>query len=57
MAMATAMAIGYGNVDSNGDRDGNSNKDGNIYCNGDGHGKGNNDKGRVASSCAGNVQR
>ncbi len=44
---ATVTKIGYVDVDG---RDGNSN------CNGDSHGKGNNDKGRVASSCAGNVQ-
>ncbi len=48
------MAIGYGNVNSNGNGYGNSG--GNGDCNGHGHGDGNNDKGRVASLCAGNVQ-
>jgi hypothetical protein len=51
--MATAMSEG----DGNGDRVGNGNRDGDGDRNGDGHGKGNNGKGRVASSCAGNVQR
>jgi hypothetical protein len=47
-----AMADGNGHSDgvSNGDVDGNGD------CNGDGHGKGNHYKGRVASSCAGDVQ-
>jgi hypothetical protein len=53
--MAMATAIGYGNVDKNGDGDSNGNGNGN--CNGKGHGDSNNDEGRVASSCAGNVQR
>ena len=50
---ATAMGGGDGNGDGvcNGDGDGDGN------CNGDSHGKSNNDKGRVASSCASNVQR
>ncbi len=52
--MATAMAIGYGDVDSDGNGD--SDGDGNGDCNAKGHGNSNNDKGRVASSCAGNVQ-
>jgi hypothetical protein len=49
---ATAMGGGDGNGDGvcNGDGDGDGN------CNGDSHGKSNNDKGRVASSCASNVQ-
>ncbi len=34
---------------------GNGNGDG-VGCNGDGHGEGDDDKGRVASSYAGNVQ-
>jgi hypothetical protein len=42
MARATATVMADGNA--NGD------------CNGNGHGEGNNDKGSVASSCAGNVQ-
>ncbi len=46
---ATAMAIGYRDVDSNGDIDGNGDSDSN--CNGKGQFDGNN------SSCAGNVQR
>ncbi len=55
-----AMAIGYGyvdddvNGDSDGDNDGNGDGDGNR--NGKGHSYSNNDKGRVVSSCAGNVQ-
>jgi hypothetical protein len=48
------MAMGNGNGDGNGV--GNKDRDGNGNCNGYSHGKGNNDKGRVASSCAGNVQ-
>ncbi len=51
-----AMAIGYGNLDSDGNRDSNSDGDSNGDCNGDGHSEGDNDKGRVASSCASNVQ-
>jgi hypothetical protein len=57
---ATAMVMGDGNGDGNrlcnSNRDGNGNCNGNGDCNGDGHGKCNNDKGRVASSCVGNVQ-
>ncbi len=49
--MTLAMAS-----DGNKDRAGNDNKDGNGNRNGNSHGKGDNDKGRVASSCAGNVQ-
>ncbi len=49
--MATAM----GNANGNGV--GNSDGDGDGDCYGNGHSKGNNDKGRVDSSCAGNVQR
>ncbi len=51
----TVMAMGDGN--GGGNRVGNGNGDGNGDCNGNSHGKGNNDKGRVASSCASNVQR
>ena len=51
----TAMAMGDGNGD--GDRVGNNDGDGNGNHNGNGYSKGNNDDGRVASSCAGNVQR
>ncbi len=46
------MGNGNGNGDGVGDNDG----DGNSDCNGDGHGEGYDDKGRVASSCAGDVQ-
>jgi hypothetical protein len=52
--MATAMAMGDGNGDSDGV--GNSDVDGNGDCNGNGHSEGNHYEGRVASSCAGNVQ-
>ncbi len=52
----TAMAIGYGDVDSNGDWVSDGNGDGSGDCNGNGHTVGNNDKGRVASLCASNVQ-
>ncbi len=52
--MATAMAIGYGNGNSDGNRDGDS--DGNGDRNSYSHGKGSNDKRRVASLCAGDVQ-
>jgi hypothetical protein len=51
--MATAMGNGNGDGDGVGDNNG----DGDGDCNGDGHGKSDNDKGRVASSCAGDVQR
>ncbi len=47
-------AMGNGNGD--GDGVGNDDGDGNVDCNGNGHGKGDHDEGRVASSCAGNVQ-
>jgi hypothetical protein len=47
------MGNGNGDGDGVGDDDG----DGNGDRNGDSHGKGDDDKGRVASSCAGNVQR
>jgi hypothetical protein len=43
------MGDGNGNGNGVGDDDG----DGNSNCNGNGHRKGNNDEGRVASSCAG----
>ncbi len=52
MAMATAMGDGNGNSNGVGNGDG----DGNGDRNGDGHCKGDHYKGRVASSCAGNVQ-
>ncbi len=57
--MAMAMAIDYGDVNSNGNEDsnGDGNRDGNGNRNGNGHGDGNNDERRLASSCAGNVQR
>jgi hypothetical protein len=48
--MATALAIGYDNINGNGNRDGIA-----IFY-GDGHSNGNNDKGRVASLCASDVQ-
>ncbi len=51
---ATAMAMGDGNSD--GDKVSDSNGDGDGNCNGNGHGKGNKYKGRLASSCAGDVQ-
>ncbi len=54
--MATAIAIGFGNVDSKGDSDGTGDGNGNGNCNGNVHGNSDNDKGRAASSCAGNVQ-
>jgi hypothetical protein len=59
MATATAMANSNtnGNGVCNGDGDGNADGVGNRDRDGDGHGKGNHYKGRVASSCAGNVQR
>jgi hypothetical protein len=50
-----AIAIGYSDGDCDGAGDGNG--DGKGDCNGNGHGNSNNDKGRVASSCAGDVQR
>ncbi len=52
--MATAMAMADG--DSDGDGVSNDDGDGNGNCNGNCHSKGDNDKGRVASSCASNVQ-
>jgi hypothetical protein len=52
--MADGAVMGNSNV--NGDGVGNNNGDGNGDCNGNGCVKGKNDKGRVASSCAGNVQ-
>jgi hypothetical protein len=51
--MATAMGDGNGNSNRVNDDNG----DGNGNRNGNGHDEGNNDKGRVASSCASNVQR
>jgi hypothetical protein len=61
--MVTAM--GNGDCESDGDRNGNGygnevgngNGDDDGDCNGNSHGDNNNDKGRVASSCAGNVLR
>ncbi len=50
------MATVMGNGNNNGDGVGNNNGDGNGDCNDNGHGEGDNDKSRVASSCAGNVQ-
>ena len=52
MLTATSLGTGNGNGDGVGDEDG----DGDGNRNGDGHGKGDDGKGRVASSCAGNVQ-
>jgi hypothetical protein len=49
------MAMGMGNGDGNGIGVGNGYGDGDGNRNGNSHSKGNNDKGRVASSCAGNV--
>jgi hypothetical protein len=56
---ATATAMGNGDSSGDGDKDGDGhgNGDGNSNCNGNGNSKGNNDEGRIASSCAGNVQR
>ena len=56
MATATAMSDCDNDGDGNGDRVGNGDGDGNGNGNGNSHGKGNHYKGRVASSCAGNVQ-
>ncbi len=44
-----------GNVNGDGDGVGNNDGDGNGDCKGNCHGKGDDDKSRVASSCAGNV--
>ncbi len=58
----TTIAIADGNSNSNGDSNGNGNGVGNGDIegdgdrNGNGHSEGNHYKGRVASSCAGNVQ-
>jgi hypothetical protein len=46
-----------GNSNGDGDRVGNEDGDGDGECNGDGHNEGDDDKGRVAFSCASNVQR
>ncbi len=56
--MATVMAICYGNINSNGntDGDGSGDNDGNSNRNDNSHGSGNNDKGRIVSSCASNMQ-
>ncbi len=48
--------MGNGNGNGNGDGVGNDDGDGNDNCNGDGHSEGDDDKGRFASSCAGNMQ-
>ena len=45
-----------GNDNGDGDGVGNNSGDGAGNCTGDGHGKGDDDKGRVASSCDGDVQ-
>ncbi len=63
--MVAAMVMGdcdsdrdrNGNGDSDGDRVQGGDGDGNGNGNGDGHGKGDHYKGRVASSCGGNVPR
>ncbi len=56
----TATAMAMGNCDGDGDVDGNGvgdgNGDGNGNGNGNSHGEGDHYKGRVASSCGGNVQ-
>jgi hypothetical protein len=56
---AAAMVDGNRNGNGNGDGDGvgNNDRDGDSNCNGNSHSKGDNDKGRVASSCASDVQR
>ncbi len=46
--------MGNGNGDGDGVGDNNGDEDGN--CNDDGNSKGDNDKGRVTSLCAGDVQ-
>jgi hypothetical protein len=57
----TATATRMGNCGGNGDGGsygvGDSNRDGNGNGKGNGHGEGNHYKGRLASSCGGNVQR
>ncbi len=53
MAMGDCDGDGDGNGDGVGEGDGDGNGDGN----GDGHGRGDHYKGRVASSCGGDVQR
>jgi hypothetical protein len=45
-----------GNGNGDGDGVGKDNGDGDGNCNGDGHSEGDDDEGRVASSCAGDVQ-
>ncbi len=56
--METAMGNwdGNGNGNGNGNGVGDGDGDGNGNDNGDGHGEGNHYKGRVASSCGGDVQ-
>ncbi len=56
MATATAMGDCNGNGNGDGNEVGNINGDGSGDGNGDGHGEGDHYKGRVASSCGGNVQ-
>ncbi len=51
----TAKAMGGSN--SNGDGVSDGDRDGSGNCNGNGHGNGNSDKEKVASSCAGDMQR
>ncbi len=48
--------MGMSNGNGDGDGVGNNDGDGNGDCNGNSHSEGDDDKGRVASSCAGNVQ-
>ncbi len=50
------MAMVMGNGNGNGDGVGSNDGDGDGDRNGNGHGVGDDDKGRVASLCAGNVQ-
>jgi hypothetical protein len=59
MVMGDCDGDGDGNGNGNGDGDGvgNGNGDGDGDGNGDGHGEGYHYKGRVASSCGGDVQR
>ena len=54
--MVTVTGICDGDGNGNGDRVGNNNGYGDSDSNGHGNGKGDDDEGRVAFSCAGNVQ-
>ncbi len=56
MVTARGDCDGNGNGNGNGDGVGDGGGDGDGDGNGDGHGKGDHYKGRVASSCGGNVQ-